>query len=85
MRFNANLNISLSLIIGKYLIDLEFNPLYWRLIHKLTKDKGLMITQLGPFCIYIIDDEKSSKWLDSLLNKGDKCDNDDSLETEEIK
>jgi len=38
-------------------------------MHKLTKDKGIMITQLGPVCLYIIDDEKSSEWLDKLLAK----------------
>lgn len=74
MRFNVNFNITFSIILGKYLIDLEFNPLYWRLIHKLSKDKGLMITQLGPFCVYIIDDEKSSEWLDKLTGVTDDKD-----------
>lgn len=67
MRFHVNFNISLNLTLGKYLIDLEFNPFYWGLIHKLTKDRGIMITQLGPVCIYIIDDEKSSEWIDRLM------------------
>lgn len=76
MQFNVHFNITLSLTIGKYLIDLEFNPLYWRFIHKLTKDKGLMITQIGPVCLYIVDDEKSSEWLDRLLSKGETDDKD---------
>lgn len=76
MRFNVNFNISLNLTIGKYLIDLEFNPFYWKLMHKLTKDRAIMITQLGPFCVYIIDDEKSSEWLDRLLSKGETGDKD---------
>jgi hypothetical protein len=45
-------------------------------MHKLTKDKGIMITQLGPVCLYIIDDEKSSEWLDRLLNKEEADDKD---------
>lgn len=74
MRFHVHFNISLNLILGKYLIDLEFNPFYWRLIHKLTKDRGIMITQLGPVCIYIIDDEKSSEWIDRLVGGVDDKD-----------
>lgn len=80
MRFNVHFNMSLCLTIGKYLIDLEFNPFYWKIMHKLTKDKGLMITQFGPFYIHVVDDEKSSEWLDSLLNKGEMHDKDQNGE-----